>query len=109
MMSKKLKSEIKKLKILLITLTLIQASYIIIVFLNAELWIELDFEYKVNWLIWRLHLIVMGIFIWFNCTRLPIEKKTKINNIFMILFLGIIGMWLWVPNQREINNMIEKQ
>jgi hypothetical protein len=109
MTSEKLKSEIKKLRTSLIILTLIQVGYMIIVFSNAKLWVKLDFEYKVNWLIWGLNLIVMGVFIWFNWTKLPIEKKTKTNNTFMILFLGIIGMWLWIPNQREINKMIEKQ
>lgn len=24
----------------------------------------------------------------------------------MILFLGIIGMWLWMPNEEELNNMV---
>ena len=105
MTDEKLNSEIKKLKVLLIILTLIQAGYLFIVFFNEKLWIKLDLEYKANWLIWGLNLIVMGVFVWFNWTKLPIEKKPKTNNTFMILFLGIIGMWLWIPNQNEIKKM----
>ena len=105
MTDEKLNSEIKKLKVLLIILTLIQAGYLFIVFFNEKLWIKLDFEYKANWLIWGVNLIVMGVFVWFNWTKLPIEKKSKTNNTFMILFLGIIGMWLWIPNQNEIKKM----
>ena len=88
----KLKSDIKKLRTSLIILTLIQVVYMIIVFSNAKLWVKLDFEYKVNWLIWGLNLITMGVFIWFNWKKLPIEKKNKTNNTLMIIFLGIIGM-----------------
>jgi len=72
-----LKSDLKKLRILLIILTLIQFTYMLITFTDAKLWIKLDFEYKVNWLIWGLHLIVVGIFIWFNWKKMPIEKKQK--------------------------------
>lgn len=102
------KSDLKKLRILLIILTLIQIGYIIIIFTDTKLWIKLDIDYKANWLIWTLNLIVAGIFIWFNWTKMPTDKKTKTNNTFMILFLGIIGMWLWIPNKREINKLAEK-
>jgi len=47
----KFKSELKKLRILLIVLTLIQIGYMIIIFADSKLWIRLDFEYKANWLI----------------------------------------------------------
>lgn len=99
------KSDLKKLRILLITLTIIQIGYMIIVFADSKLWIKLDFDYKAILLFWALNLVVAGIFLWFNWTRMPIRKKTKINNTFMILFLGIIGMWLWIPNKREINKL----
>ncbi|MFL1013695.1 hypothetical protein [Flavisericum labens] len=102
------KSDLKKLRILLIILTLIQIGYMIIIFADTKLWIKLDFDYKANWLIWGLNFIVAGIFLWFNWTRMPIKKATKTNNTFMILFLGIIGMWLWIPNKSEINKLTEK-
>jgi len=105
----KFKSDLKKLRILLIILTLIQIGYMIIIFADTKLWIKLDFDYKANWLIWGLNLIVVGIFLWFNWTRMPIKKKAKTNNTLMILFLGIIGMWLWIPNKREINKLTKNE
>ena len=108
-MNENFKSNIKKLRVLLIILTLIQIGYIIIIFTNTKLWIKLDLDYKTNWLIWGLNIIVAGIFLWFNWMRMPIKKKTKTNNTFMILFLGIIGMWLWIPNKREINKLTENK
>ncbi len=98
--------QIKKLRILLIILTLIQVGYLIITFIYPKLWIKLDFEYKVNWFILGLHIIVAGVLICFNCRKLSIDKRTKVNNTFLILFLGVIGMWLWIPNKREIEKMI---
>ena len=102
------KSDLKKMPILLIILTLIQVGYLIIRFTDAKLSIILDFDYHINWLIWGFHYLTVGIFIWYNWKKMPIEKKTKTNNTLMILFLGIIGMWLWIPNKSEINKLIEK-
>lgn len=98
---KELQSSIKILKILLIFLTIIQIAYIIIVFGSPKLWIELDFNYKANWIIGAFHLMVACIFIWFNCYKMPFTKKVKTNNTLMIIFLGILGMWLWLPNKND--------
>ena len=106
--SENLKSDLKKLRILLIILTLIQVGYLIIRFIDAKFSIILDLHYKANYLIWGFHYFAVGIFIWYNWKKMPIQKKTKTNNTFMILFLGIIGMWLWIPNKREINKLIGK-
>ena len=105
--SEKLKSDLKKLRILLIILTLIQVGYLIIVFTDTKLWTKLDFDYKANWMIWGMNLFVAGIFIWYNWKKMPIERNTKTNNTFMILFLGIIGMWLWMPSKKEMNKLIK--
>ncbi|MCK5441323.1 MAG: hypothetical protein KAJ23_05500 [Maribacter sp.] len=105
--SENLKSDLKKMRILLIILTLILIGYMIIIFVDEKLWIKLDFDYKANWLILGLNLIVAGTLIWFNWKKMPIDRKTKTNNTFLILFLGIIGMWLWIPNKREINKLTE--
>lgn len=106
--SKRLKSELKRLKFLLIILSIIQLGYLLIVFFNAKLWIELGIGYKLNWLIFALNLIVSGIFIWFNWKKMPIKRKEKTNNTFLILFLGIIGMLLWMPNKREVNKLTKE-
>lgn len=100
---KSFKSDIKKLRSLLIVLTLIQIGYIIVIFMSPKLLVKLNLDYKVNWLIFGLHYLTAGIFIWFNWNKMPITKKAKTNYTVMILLLGIIGMWLWIPNKQEVN------
>lgn len=80
-----------------------------IIFVDSTLWVKLDFEYKTNWLIGGLNLIVAGIFIWFNWAKMPLEKKTKTDNTLLILFLGIIGMWLWIPNKRDMDKLTKSK
>ena len=100
--TKNLCSDIHKLRILLIILTLSQVGYILTIFMNSVLWIKLNSDYKVNWIIGVFNFLVVGLFLWYNWKRLPVEKKKKSENTWMILFLGIIGMWLWIPNKNEI-------
>lgn len=106
--SRHLKSDLKKLRILLTLLTLFEIGYMIIVFTDTKLWMKLDFDYKVNWIFWGFHFIVTGIFIWYIRKKMPVEKKVKNHYTFLILFLGIIGMWLWLPNKQELNELTEK-
>ena len=118
--SENLKSEIKKLRILLITLTLIELVYFLLIFGNGTYWVNLSEKNThsiIIWIlsfiasgffIWLFHLLVMGIIIWYNWKKMPINRKKKIDNTLMILFLGIIGMWFWIPNKTELNNLIKK-
>ena len=34
------------------------------------------------------------------------EKKDRNENILMILFLGVIGMWIWLPNKEELKVLL---
>ena len=116
----KLKSDFKKLRILLIILTLIELVYFLLIFGNGTYWFnssEKNTHNIIIWIlsfiasgffIWLFHLLVMGIIIWYNWKKMPINRKKKIDNTLMILFLGIIGMWFWIPNKTELNNLIKK-
>lgn len=103
-----LKSDFRKLRIILIVLTIIQISYFTTTFSQNELWLRLYSGYHSDILIWSLNLVVAGIFVWYDWMKLPTNRRNKINNTFMILFLGIIGMWLWLPNRREIEKLTEQ-
>lgn len=107
-MKNNIKSDLKKLKILLIGLTIIFFTYMVIIFTSLSLWVKLDTIYKMNWVIFLLNFTIIGIFIWYIWKRYPAEKKQKTNNTIMILFLGIIGLWLWFPNKKEIDKIIAK-
>lgn len=101
-------SEIANLRILLIALTVIQLAYLIFLFVDHEAYIKLIFNFHLDWIVLIINYIVAGIFLWYNWKKLPIEKKKKTDRTWMILFLGIIGMWLWIPNKSEIKKMNEK-
>lgn len=99
------KIQIKNLKLLLIVLTIVQLTYFSYLLLYSETDHELIFNFPLKWIIAFLNYMVAGIFLWYNWKKLPIQKKKKLDNMWMILFLGIIGMWLWIPNKSEINEM----
>lgn len=100
-----LKGDIAKLRILLILLTITQLGYLVVMFIDTKLWLKIDEAYYANWIVWGFHYSAVGFVVWFIWKRMPIEKKTKINQTLMILILGIIGMWLWLPNERELNQL----
>jgi hypothetical protein len=112
-------SDLKKLRASLIILTLIKLLYFIWVFGSGFLWTykmhNIDSGDMVVWIfsffasgfiIWILHCILMIIIIWYNWKKMPIDRKKKIDNTFMIMLLGIIGMWLWMPNKEEASKLI---
>lgn len=49
------------------------------------------------------YLFVMITYIW---TRYPIDRKKKWDNTWKIIFLGIIGLWLWYPNSKERKKLL---
>ena len=103
--SDKLKSDVKKLKSLLIPLTVAQVIYMLVTFTNPQLWMKLDFDYNLNWIIGIVHIAVVATFIWYDWKKMPDNESQKMKNTFLILLLGIIGMWLWLPNKTEIDKL----
>ena len=92
------------LKSVLIILTIIELLYFAVIFYDDKLWIKLDYEFKANLIIGFFHLIVVGLFlkkIWSENIK---EKKKKIDKTFMILILGIIGMWIYIEKNTTHNN-----
>ena len=89
------------LKILVSILTTFELSlaYIFIFVPNLNFLFDDYNAVLVNWLI---HYIVVFIFIRFIVKKMNYEKKDRNENILMILFLGVIGMWIWLPNKEEL-------
>ncbi len=100
-------SEISNLRLLLLFLTVIQIICIILSYVISEYFIKLISNFHLDWILIILNYIVAGIFLWYNWKKLPTTKKKKIDSTWMILFLGIIGMWFWIPNKAEIKKMNE--
>lgn len=99
------RKEILVLKIALITLTIIQLGYYALSLVELNLFIELKMRFHSDMIIILLNFIISFIFIWFNWKKLPYSKSKKIDNTLMMLFLGIIGMWIWLPNQKELEKI----
>ncbi len=100
------KSTLFKLKTLLIFLTVIYVIYFGIVMSNTKLWVLLNRDYNMDWIVKFFHICITGTFIWFNW-NMQYNKKKKWDNTWKILLLGIIGMWLWLPNKKEIVNLTD--
>lgn len=101
-----LKPDLKKLKFALIVLTIILVGYSVLLFTSTEWVIKLHIHYGAKWYIAAFNFFIKGIFIWYNWKKLPIDKKTRTNNTYMLILLGVIGMWLWMPNRLEREKMV---
>jgi len=100
--------EIKNLKLLLVVFTGIHLVYVVLMFTDDKAYSKLVSDFYLNSIITILNCMVMGIFLWYNWKKLPLTKKKKIDNTWMILFLGILGMWFWIPSKTEVKKMNEK-
>ncbi|HLS29887.1 MAG TPA: hypothetical protein VK021_03450 [Flavobacteriaceae bacterium] len=101
---KKLQTYLKTLRLVLIPLTVIELVYLGVVLSDKKLWAKLD-EFNTLWVIIIYHSIILMIILWLNWTKLPIKRKMKINNTYMVVFLGILGMWLWMPSSDDIDGL----
>lgn len=103
----KLRSDISKLKAILIVHTILLVGYFIVIFIDSDLWLYLNDSFQSDIIFGVLNFIIAGVMIWYNWKYLPFEKKKKWDKTWMIIFLGIIGMWLWMPNSEDISEIIE--
>lgn len=106
----RLKRDILIFKILLIVMTFFQVAVILLNIFYSQLIFNLDRDYYFSTILGFSLLALIGIFTWYNWKKLPIERKKKVNNTWMLVLLGIfgfgvIGMWLWLPNKREIKKI----
>ena len=103
----KLISDVKKMRILAILLTVLQVSMIVISLAFTNFWIKFAIDNYGNLYVLGIDLIISMIFVWFTWKKMPFERKVKTNNSFLIFFFGFVGLWLCTPNQRELHKLIE--
>ncbi|GGF69520.1 hypothetical protein SAMN05444281_1041 [Wenyingzhuangia marina] len=106
-MKKQILQDFKRLKILLIIATIIQISYLVILITTHDFFETINNEYSIDKIISIISYTIIAILLWYEWKIIISEKKEKISNTFMLLFLGIIGMWLWYPNKRELDKIAE--
>lgn len=116
----KFKSDIKKFRILLIILTIIHLAFILLFIGGFDLIVNYGIlDIAVIWL-WIFSTVAGAVILWIFRTiftfivmryegkHMLITPKKNFDNILMILFTGIIGLWLWIPNKKEVDQIIKK-
>jgi|SRR5690554_1282330 len=103
----RLKTEIKKLRIALWILTFSILTILILSLFLESKWLNPYLFFYVLFALIILHFIYVVIFIIYIKSRYPANSNQKIKDVIMILFLGIIGMWLWLPTKDELEQLIE--
>jgi len=106
MIIRNIANDIKSMKSFLIVYTLVNFVFFALSWVNVEFMIKLDSEYYVNWIFTGLHLLITIFFILYIWKQMPYKRKKKIDFSLMILFLGIIGIWIWLPNENEIKKLV---
>lgn len=101
----RLKSQLLTVRFLLIPLTVFEIVYFGIALSASELRKSLDADYYTMWWILGYHLIMWVVILWLNWTKFPIPQKLKLNNSILVTFLGILGMWLWMPSSDDIDGL----
>lgn len=100
---------------MLIILTVFEFLYIIVGFggfaiiLNNRL---LDISFV---LLWLFSIIFSGVILWvfqiiltiyilkYNRKNMSTTQEKNRDSLKMIMFTGIIGLWLWLPTKKEID------
>jgi protein-S-isoprenylcysteine O-methyltransferase Ste14 len=100
-----LKRELKIFKIALAFFTCIELTFFCAIFYDPSLGFSLTREYHIHWILVVLTLIFTGIALHYIWKKIPNPKSKKTNATFLVLFLGIIGLWLWLPNKREFKQI----
>ncbi|SRR5690625_1937810 len=101
----KLQSYLKTLRVVLIFLTTCELIYFGIALSASDLRKSLDDQFYAVLFLAAFHLIMLFIFLWLNWYKLPINTKMRTNNSFLLIFLGILGMWLWMPSSDDIDGL----
>lgn len=98
-------SDLKKLKLVLIFFTLLYITYIVIVVFFIRKITILNVEYSLRTIVEIFFILFKAYFIWFIWKKHPQTKQGRLLDSLMVFFLGIIGMWLWFPNKKQISSL----
>lgn len=79
----------------LVVLSIVEVGYIGLSFIYGAEWESWSFEYHLNLYMLSLHILVVITFIRAVLRQSVADSSKKTDHVLMILFLGIIGMWIW--------------
>ncbi len=94
------------LKVLLILLTVFQLWWLGALFFEKEIAYS-EYGQILSMLLYLYGNILTAVCIWYTWQRLPIANNAKRDKTWMLIILGffglgIIALWLWLPNKREM-------
>jgi len=101
-------SDIKTLRRLLIFQTVLFFAFVGLLLVGSELKVNLQQDYNLLFWFLLIYYLLILVFLWYLWTKFPSPRSVKINDTLMIIFLGVLGLWLWLPNQRQVDQMSEK-
>jgi len=116
----KLKSDLRKFRIATIILTLLNVLFFLLIIggfafivknkiLDAGI-ISLGIFLIIlsSIILGVVQMIFVFIIMKYERKHLSISRAKTLDNFQMIMFTGIIGLWLWLPNKNEIDEMINR-
>lgn len=96
----KLKTELKKVRVLLIVFTLIHVLYIVLAFIfsNVDNKILFDIILFVN----TIFYLAFILFIWL---KMPVSNYDKISETILILLFGLLALWVWIQFDKSVEEI----
>ena len=116
----KFKSDIKKFRITLIILTVFHLGFFGILFGGFFFIVKNGITDGGVIALWFLALFLSGLILSifqiilsyrmkkYERKYMPVTSEKNKDNFRMMFFTGIIGLWLWLPNDKEVQKIIEK-
>lgn len=96
----KLLSELKKVRLFLKIYTILHILAILILFTSfAKIGSEI---------ISGTYIVFILFFIFFIWFRLPMSTYDKIGETFLILIFGLFALWMWIPNEKRLKEMVHE-
>ena len=97
---KKLLSELRKVRLLLKIYTVLHVPIAIILFTSFA---EIGHE-----IISGIYFIFILFFLSFMWFRLPMTRHDKIGETFLIIIFGLFALWMWIPNEKKLKEMMNE-
>lgn len=91
------------LQVLITVLCLLYALYLILVVVG---FISYKLPTSIYDAITLFYWIILALFLIVNWTQKPFGRKGKLGNTLLLILLGFIGMWLWLPDKKEQSKII---
>ncbi len=86
-------------------------TVILLIFLILDLGFDFDFSFLNPWGLpsyyWILLKFIPGFYaVWFIWKKMPVRQSRKWSESFFVLFLNIIGLWIWIPSQKRMKQLL---